>query len=411
MENGKHKHLILSLGRKGLGEAALGLRLAAELRQSGDEVFFLAHDSNAKLLGGFPHQTITTAASPLLQLYIQAQLSGSKISSIILADYYITTLFFALTGLEPEILTSSGLPIFAIDTWDSSKTPSEIDVLISDKRHLKKWPGLLRSIYPVPFLYPQDTGSCYASLPQEITVPRKIRRHIRHTLGLSDTSRGILFCTAEWQHPNYESEGDVARRFAAALPTLIADYVSRLGKDVHLVHIGPSAYNLNESLNGRYHWLPPLPPSEFDPLMSSMDLLLSANVSATTIAKAMVNGIPTLVLQNSIAAANREEAEAAMVRAATPQLAAWLDRSTPIFPFSMWPLGYYHFLAPILKDNPYMASLDVAELLDEQQVEASITSLLFDQSARDSQRNRQAAYLEQVRQLPTGAQLVRAAVA
>jgi Family of unknown function (DUF6365) len=410
MENGKHKHLILSLGRKGLGEAALGLRLAAELRQSGDEVFFLAHESNSKLLGGFPHQTISTAISPLLQLYVQAQLAGSKISSIILADYYITTLFFALTGLGPEILTSSGLPIFAIDTWDSTKTPAEIDVLLSDTRHLTKWPGLLRSIYPVPFLHPEDTGSCYASLPEEISVPRKIRRHIRHTLGLSDTSRGIVFCTAEWQHPNYDSEQDVARRFAASLPALIADYVLRLGKDIHLIHIGPCAYNLKGSLNGHYHWLPPLPPGEFDPLLASMDLLLSANVSATTIAKAMVSGIPVLLLQNSIAAANREEAEAAMVRPATPRLADWLEQSTPIYPFSMWPLGYYRFLAPILKNNPYMNSLDVAELLDEQQVEASITSLLFDQNARDSQRHRQAAYLEQVRQLPTGAQLIQAAL-
>jgi Family of unknown function (DUF6365) len=411
MENGKHKHLILSLGRKGLGEAALGLRLAAELRRSGDEVFFLAHDSNKKLLGGFPHQTISTAASPLLQLYIQGQLAGSKISSIILSDYYITTLFFALTGLGPEILTSSGLPIFAIDTWDSSKTPAEIDVLIRDTRHLTKWPGMVRSIYPVPFLHPEDTGACYASLPQEISVPRKIRRHLRHTLGLSDTSRGILFCTAEWQHPNYESEGDVARRFAAALPELIADYVARLGKDVHLVHIGPSSYDFKDTLNGHYHWLPPLPPSEFDPLMASMDLLLSANISATTIAKAMVAGIPTLVLQNSIAGTNREEVEAAMVRPASPRLAAWLDKSTPIYPFSMWPLGYYRFLAPILKDNPYMACLEIAELLDELQVEASITSLLFDQNARDSQRHRQTEYLEQVRRLPTGAQLIQAALA
>lgn len=408
MKNGKHKHLILSLGRKGFGEAALGLRLAAELRQSGDEVFFLAHESNKKLLAGFPHQTIGTAASPLLQLYVQGQLAASKISSIILADYYITTLFFALTGLEPEILTASGLPIFAIDTWDSTKTPAEIDVLISDTRHLTKWPGILKSIYPVPFLHPDHTDGSYASLPETISVPRKIRRHIRHTLGLSDTSRGILFCTAEWQHPKYESEGDVARRFAALLPALVADYVLRVGKDVHLVHVGPCSYNLNQVLNGRYHWLPPLPPYEFDPLLGSMDLLLSANVSATTIVKAIVSRVPVLVLQSSIAAANRQEAEAAMVRPATPRLAAWLDQSTPIFPFSMWPLGYYRFLAPILKDNPYMASIDVAELLDEQQVEASIASLLFDQCARDSQRHRQVAYLEQLRQLPTGAQLIHA---
>jgi hypothetical protein len=406
----RHRHLILSLGRKGLGEAGLGLRLATELREAGDEVFFLTHDSNKKLFeGAFRHETVSSAASPLLQLYIQSCSSGFKPSSIILADYYITTLFFVLTGLEPEILTSLGIPIFAIDTWDSSKTPAEIDVLINDSRHLTLWPGKVRSICPVPFLAPQETSAAYGSLPNSINVPRKVRRHIRHTLGMNDNSRAVMFCTAEWQHPNYESQGDVARRFAGSVPELVAEYISRLGSDVHLIHVGPKAYKLTQ-LEDRYHWLPPLPPVEFDPLVASMDLLVSANISATTISKAMVFGVPTLALRNSISAASRAEAEAAMRKPATPTMGAWLEKATPIFPFWMWPLGYFQFLEPVLRKNPYISAVEVAELLDEEAVENSMTTLLYNKEKRDSHKHRQAAYVNAVRMLPTGPQLIHAAL-
>jgi len=175
--------------------------------------------------------------------------------------------------------------------------------------------------------------------------------------------------------------------------------------------VGPQRYKLGQKLNSRYHWLPPLPPVDFDQLVASMDVLLSMNISATTIAKAMVFEVPTLVLQNSISASTREEAEAAMPCAPSATLAKWLDESMPLFPFVLWPIGYYRYLKPILQDNPYVSALDVAELLHEDRIQSALSSLLFDKTARDEQAHRQASYLSHVRSLPTGAQLVQTALA
>jgi hypothetical protein len=47
------------------------------------------------------------------------------------------------------------------------------------------------------------------------------------------------------------------------------------------------------------------------------------------------------------------------------------------------------------------------ELLYEREVEAALSALLFDSVARQDQAHRQAAYLAQVRSLPTGAQLIK----
>jgi hypothetical protein len=195
------------------------------------------------------------------------------------------------------------------------------------------------------------------------------------------------------------------------LPLLIEEYVSRLGPDVHLVHVGPQRYKLGQKLNGRYHWLPPLPPLDFDQLVASMDVLLSMNISATTIAKAMVFDVPTLVVQNSVSGSTREEVEATMPSAPSPALGKWLDESVPLFPFVLWPIGYYRYLKPILQNNPYVRALDVAELLDEGRIQASLSSLLFDKTTRDEQAHRRTGYLSHVRSLPTGAQLVQASLA
>ncbi len=397
-------HLILALGRKGLGEANLGLRLACDLRNAGDKVFFLGHESNARLFEGYPHLTFGSHASPLVPLYIANCLSNFQASSIILSDYFTTAIFFLAAGLEPALLTAFGVPVFGIDTWDSSKTPQHIDLFGHNTQDVPRWEDNVHPICPVPFLAPHTTRGSYGSLPDKEALPRKVRRHLRHTLALTDTMKAVLFCTAEWQHSYYESEA--GRRLASSLPLLVADYLSNLGDDVHLVHLGPRSYDLKTRLNGRYHWLPPLAPEQFNTLVASMDLLLSANISASTIAKAMICEVPTLVLQNSIAAGNREEAIAAMPAPPSARLTAWLDEATPVFPFALWPLGYHRFVAPLLRDNPYVDAVEVAEILDEQRVENAFSSLLFGPEARQEQLHRQAQYLAEVRSLPTGAQII-----
>lgn len=407
------KHLMLLLGQRGFGETILGVRLAYELRRQGDEVYLLAHDSNLKLLNEWGPQcsTISPMASPLLQLYISSVLQKFPANSIILSDYLVTTLFFDRYRLDATLLTSFGLPIIAIDTWDSDRTSQKkIDLLMNEQSIRSLWPDVVQPVCPVPFLAPEQSSRHYSSLPESVVVPKKIRRHLHHTLGMHDASKAVLFCTAEWQHPNYDSTDDAARKCAAAVPVLVAEYLSRLGDNVHLVHVGPREFDLQGRLEGRYHWLPPLRPPDFDVLVASMDLMLSANISATTIARSIVSGVPVFVLQNSVRASSREEAQAAAPAPLSDALTRWLDNSLPLFPFALWPLGYHQLVTPLLANNPYMSALDSAEMLDEQRVEAGLRSLLFDPGAIADQQHRQILYLNQVKALPRGPQLIHAAL-
>jgi hypothetical protein len=353
---------------------------------------------------GFPNFTFGSHASSFLPLFIGNCLQDFDASSIILSDYFTTTLFFDQAGLTSEVLTALNLPIFAIDTWDSSKSPEDIDLFIDGSRRVTTWPDVVKSICPAPFLALDSTPAVYASLPEPISLSKTARAELRSAIGLSDNSRAVLFCSAGWQHAHFESEA--GRRLRGALPLLVADLVSRIGKNVHLVHVGPSEYDLNGKMNGRYHFMSPCSPRAFDELLASMDLLLSANISATTIAKAMLCEVPTLVLQNSFLVRTKEEAEAAMSVPPSAWFRQWLAESVPIYPFALWPLGYHRFLEPLLRENSYVDALEVVELLDEERIHSSMSALLFDETERQERLHKQTAYMSDVRCLPTGAEII-----
>jgi hypothetical protein len=87
-------------------------------------------------------------------------------------------------------------------------------------------------------------------------------------------------------------------------------------------------------------------------------------------------------------------------------MTCWLGRALPVYPFSLWPLGYWSFLGPLLRDNPYRAAVSVVELMDEAAFVETCRRLLFDGCARDLAIGRQHAYAEKVRGLPSAAQLI-----
>jgi hypothetical protein len=394
----------------------MALTIANQLVAMGDEVSFLAHESLSMLLrdSKFKLESVSRQAAPLMGLYFRHVVAESHPDSMVLGDYFSNANFLHDAGVKPALLLANDIPTFTLDIWDSRQTGFAIDLFIDGSRQLG--PGSIRErseefgaipykLKPVPIIAPGASSEEFCNLPTAWNFSPENRECWRNGLGLKKTSRVVLLCTAGWQHATYES--DAANRIITLLPALVGDYLSRLGEDVHLVHVGPHAYDLEESLGPRYHWMTALPPAQFDSLLASMDLLLSANISATTITKAMVYAVPVLVLQNSVSAANREQAEALLPQPPSEKMRRWLDKVVPLFPFALWPLGYHRFLAPLLRDNPYVAALQMVELLRECEVEAALASLLFDPVAREDQAHRQALYLARVRSLPSGAQLIQ----
>jgi hypothetical protein len=224
------------------------------------------------------------------------------------------------------------------------------------------------------------------------------RAAARASLGLDDDARLIVTTTASWQTAKAQPDGQ-GRAAAAALPPLLLDALATLDPRVRVVHVGPEAFGPS-ALADRYRWLAPQPAARFLEILAAGDLLLSLNLSATTIGAAVASQLPVVVGTSSLRG-TPEEVAAALPSPPSPALLEWLRLQSPRTPFRVWPLGLHDFLGPIFADNPYTSTFDVVELFHLPGVRDACARLLFDPAAADSQRARQAAYAERVRTLPS----------
>jgi hypothetical protein len=397
----KKTHLFLALGRLGWGEAALGIHIAEELYQKGERCIFVVYEYTAPLFktAPFPYELISDHMGPLFQLWLDSFIGDHHVGSIVLCDFFTTTTSLETYHIKPGFLTGYDCPVIAIDTWDYKNSGSVLDFAHNETKRIPPWiEQLPLRLLPVPFIRPEKRKGIYASPMAKVSISGRTRRQIRANLNIPDDHKIILFCSADWQHTEYANQHCL--RLRNELPVLMAFYINQLGNHVHLVHVGMQKCTFDALLGDRYHWLNKLNAKDFETLFGSIDLFLSANISARSLTRAIVSGIPAIVLSNSHMINSMEEVDHLENPNLPSFLVQWIRKALPIYPFHMWPLGFYNFLKPILKANPYMETICVADLLDSQKVIQSLNDLLFNQSARDEMRNKQEEYLTTISALP-----------
>ena len=406
-------YLFLSTARNSWGRSVIASTIASDLVCTGSRVTIFTHRALEPLFSssGAHLATFGSSMGPLLAPYLNSIMSEVKPDIVVLCDFFSNANVFASEGLN---LTHCLQPISeacALDLWDYDRTGYNIDMFGESSFFLgsgsqieweRDFRAIRHKIKPVPIVAPLDTSSSFSNLPPNGRLVSG--KDQRHALGLSSGDRAVLFCSAEWQHSHYKSEA--GRRLAEALPRLVAGYLAQLGPAVHLVHVGPKTLELDALLGERYHWLPSVSPDAFDNIIASSDLFLTPNISATTITKALVSGVPVVALQNSLVGDTLEAICAQLPFCVSPFLADWIRSALPLYPFSMWPLGYHAFLAPLLANNPYAEAFDILELLHQPTIHHTLQNLLFSPAAKEEQLHKHALYLAQVRALPTGAQRI-----
>jgi hypothetical protein len=126
----------------------------------------------------------------------------------------------------------------------------------------------------------------------------------------------------------------------------------------------------------------------------------------TTLSTAITIGLPMVVVSNSVRAKTVDEAVSKIQGTPSEKLLTWLNAAVPIYPFYCWPIGYHRLVSEMLVNNPFCQTFREAELLHEEAVIEACRMLLFDESARSQLIEAQMKYVEVVRTLPRGADLV-----
>ncbi len=395
-------HLFLALGRLGWGEASLGINIAEKLKQQGDEVIFVIHKFVEPLLSdnSFYYETIDDSTGPFFQIWLDEFIENKKIDSIVLCDFFTTNASLEVYGINPNFLLQYSFPSIVIDTWDYFYSGNVLDFAHTENIIIPKWiESVQLRLVPSPFARPDNREGVFACYPlPQLPTTKKLNR-LKQDLSIPEDHKLILYCSADWQQTYYKNEHCL--RLSKLLPKLLTYYFNQLETNVHIIHVGPKLDTFDAIESKRYHWLGKLEARRFESLFNDIDLFLSVNISARSIAHSIVNHVPVLVLKNSFMLYHTDELESSLLHNLEGSVLQWLKIALPLYPFYMWPLGFYSFLNPVMKDNPYLDAIKTVEILDQNNILQSINDLLFDQTQYNIMRNNQQKYIEILDGLPS----------
>lgn len=384
---------MLAVTPTAFGEVLLGMRLARELRARDHEVRLLAPESLRAIAldAGVRFGAFDPVASRL-DVVLASLVRDERLDSITLLDAAAVFQGFDRLHLDASVFARLGVPVVALDIWNLDESGLAWDHA-GGRIDIDGRATAIPRIVPVPFARPTAARG-YNALP----VARPIdRRAARDELGLGD-ARVIFWPTALWQAPRLQATAS-GRRLAEAVPTLLVHYVAALGPDVRVVHVGPEPMRAGAALGDRYRWIPQLPAERFHALLAASDVMLGANLAATTLPSAIAYEVPAVVAVNSYAEASSEAIEAVRGRLGA-RARAWVEANPALYRFRVWPAGLHATLGAVIAGNPFTEAIEIVELLDEERMVSTLRMLLFDDAAATRARERQRAYRAEVARLP-----------
>ncbi len=394
-------HLFLIANAAGFGEINVGLQLARQLSARGDRVEFLAPRDASVLLGSTPflHRPLD-AWFWELDRRLPALAREQGYDSLVLVD--VTSVVLALQSLcvDTTFLERLPLPVVALDFWDLRRAGAEWDL------GSETWPlppeaaRLPRRLVPSPLAAPGTPGA-FDALPV-VPEDEDARARERAALGIALDVPLVLFTSSRFQQPELQVRKP-GQRLARLLPPLLADRLLALGPRVHVAHVGPAAFEAFSGRGERYRWVGQVDSARFHGLLRAADLMLSFNTSGTTTMAAVAAGLPVAAGMNSRHLRSADEAASVLGSDPSPRLRDWLQAVAPLYPFHVWGLGLFHFLQPVLRDNPYLRTVRLLEVLEEERFVEGCRALLFDAAERARIVAAQAEYVQAVRRLPGAA--------
>ena len=397
------KTVFVCLGSLGVGEAAQGLTIAQELTRKGEVAHCLISPASAAVFrgSGVSHEVFPESFLPMLPEYIREFVGSGRDASVCICDLFAHNGLFEKRSLEWSEFSNIGASLFAIDTWGFSTGDACIDLIDKEPKHLSRWPlDNMTLLAPVPFTWTTNDCLRFNSLPPKNRPSSRTIRHLRTALDLSESQKLVLFCSAPWQHVEFES--NIVRSMAAQIPVLAIQECLSISPDIKVVHAGPQAFAglIDER---RYLWLDAQKIEEFDVLLASADLLLSLNYSARTITRAMMLEVPVLLAVSDCRLPNAGDC---FERTNDYD---WIQRLGTFAPYQVWPLGFSRVVKRLREGNPYDSTMTICDLSDRESLRESIAYSLFDDDVRRRLDARRADFLRVATSLPTGGELIAAA--
>jgi hypothetical protein len=196
---------------------------------------------------------------------------------------------------------------------------------------------------------------------------------IHASLGLDAARRTVLLAVAPWALSGARRTG-VQRHHDALLGRVVAG-LAACGEPMQLVVVARTPPGTSQHGAVSVHRTGLLPFDVYDHLLCSCDAVVSDNIVQTSVSKAVVLGIPHLILQNTLGPA-------------PPSGPGGLPAAELPWRWNIFPMAH---LFPA--ERQYAQIVDVAEFADPADVRAGLVAVLRDGHADPARLERRRAYV------------------
>lgn len=388
------------------GEITIACEFALRVKNAGYKPYFLippSHDNIIKRYG-FNYTTLIPRHGKINRILLADLEHRLNPQLIILADFLNYNFCERHYGLTPEDLSIFSGKLGTFDNFDWAITSNKMDTYgfkakkfgeIDIRRY-----GF--SLCPCPIVNPKNgirENTYHYSLTNNL-LPYKedATDKWKQKLGLPTNKKLILFTHATWQE-SYKQYPDVDA-FVKASNKVFYYVMKQLAKDHTVLCIGAKGY-FSQLEEDEIMYKEPLLPEIFDQHLLATDLFISRNIVSTSLARAVLSGIPSVNFENSIYFSKKRPLSMEKIpfelTGYTKNIIGKLDRS---YPYRMFPVGWYKFLSPVIKNNPYVNTFISIEQFDTITAVETINRLVENQSIRDSLKQKTLEYRDMISELP-----------
>ena len=389
------------------GELGIAIEFARRLTGTDFRPLFLLPPSHRGLISeaGIDHQVLIPRSGKLNRILLQDIAHVHRPALVVLADSINYDLCEQFYGLRRSDLSIFDCPVGTFDDFAWGRPGAWLDTYgfrATIERDITL-DGLSFRLRPCPLnnplnLSPAPDIQSYSMLAHidEITTTGRVA--VRRELGVRDARPVVLVTGATWQqmHGAYPKVAG----FVDAGQKMLERLLERLLPHADVLAVG-SPLVFRERAPAGFHPLGPVGPGRFRALAQAVDLHLSSNIVSVSLHRLALSGVPSVALMSSL---HRREGRLRWRSEVDPEPTGLarrlLDGLDQVYPFRMFPVGWYHFLDSLLAGNPFADLVAQVELFDEEAALASILPLLDEGPERAALARAREEYLTHLRRLP-----------
>lgn len=389
------------------GEVTIACEFAERTRAAGYRPYFLIPPSHEKIIKkySFNYTTLLPRNGKVNRILMTDLEQRYHPSIIILADFLNYNFCEAHYGLTQEDLNIFSGRLGTFDDFDWIITGTQMDTygFKAEKFGDIDIRRFGFSLCPCPVVNPEDGVSedtyHYALTTNTLPYDRNQTDVWKARLGLPTNRKLILFTCAAWQE-SYKQYPDIIA-FVKANNEVFYYLMKELSYNHTVVCVGPKGY-FSEKSDGYLIYSSQLPPEVFDKYLLATDLFISRNFVATSLARAVLSGIPAINFENSLYFTEKKPFNPDKLPfELSPYTRSLLEKLERCYPYRMFPVGWFKFLAPIARKNPYLKTFIRLEQFNVNYALERIQGALESEDVKEQLKENVDQYKEILNRLPS----------